>query len=88
MVIVFIKILLLFSELKCTFLYTRNAITIVYVQLNNTLTTSLFNIFNCYPYLLVATCLFAGLTSYCRDRVSSCNIYIYSPTRYTKCFND
>lgn len=41
---------------------TRNAITVVLVQLNNTLNTSLFNIFNYCPYLLVVTCLFAGLT--------------------------
>jgi len=38
-----------------------NEFFVVYVQFSITLTTSLFNIFNYYPYLLVATCLFAGL---------------------------
>ena len=27
-------------------------------------------------------------TWHCSDHVSSCNIYICSPTRYTKCFNE
>ena len=42
--------------------------------------------FYTYFNLISGFTLILPLTSYCRDRVSSCNRC--SPTRYTKCFNE